>query len=106
MNGFFPIFNMIQADMAIMERAKIEGIKEVIERINETATKEGNTPLAQATRLRVASMMLSVFDAKPTELEDLELIAEEIADIYCKIKIIIAKKKKEGENNESRREQT
>lgn len=105
MNGFFPMFNMIQADMAIMERAKIEGIKEVIERINERATKEGNTPQTQATRLRIASLMLTVFEARP-ELEDLELIAEEIADIYCKVKIIIAKKKKEVESDESRREQT
>jgi hypothetical protein len=87
------LVNMIQADLAIIESAKELGIKEIIEISNEQATKEGNTSQAQAARLRIASLMLTIFDEKLTELEDLELIAEEIADIYCKIKIIIDKKK-------------
>lgn len=103
MDRFFTMLDMIQADLAIIETAKKEGIKKVIERSNESITKERNTSQAQAFRLRIASLMLTVFEARP-ELEDLELIAEEIADIYCKIKIIIDKKKKEkeGENNELR----
>lgn len=102
MDRFLIMLNMIQADLAIIENAKKDGIKKVIERSNESVTKEGNTTQAQAFRLRVASLMLVISEAKPTELEDLELIAEEIADIYCKVKIIIDKKKKEkeGENNE------
>lgn len=100
-NRFLIMLNMIQADLAIMENAKKDGIKKVIERSNESVTKEGNTTQAQAFRLRVISLMLTIYEAKP-ELENLELIAEEIADIYCKVKIIIDKKKKEkeGENNE------
>jgi hypothetical protein len=93
MNRILNLVDMILADLAIIERAKKVGIKEIIEVSNETATKEGNTSQAQACRLRIASLMLKIFDEKPTELEDLELIAEEIADIYCKIKIIIDKKK-------------
>lgn len=84
---------MTQADLTVIEKAKKVGIKKIIEVSNEVATKEGNTSQAQACRLRIASLMLIIFDEKPTELEDLELIAEEIADIYCKIKIIIDKKK-------------
>ena len=104
MDRFLTMLDMIQADLAIIESAKKEGIKKVIERSNETTTKEGNTSQAQAFRLRVASLMLVISEAKPTELEDLELIAEEIADIYCRIKIIIDKRR--VENDESRREQT
>ena len=92
MDRFLTTLNMVQADLAIIETAKKEGIKKVIERSNESVTKEGNTTQAQAFRLRVASLMLVISEAKP-ELEDLELIAEEIADIYCKIKIIIDKRK-------------
>lgn len=92
MNGFLTLFNMIQADLAFMESAKKEGIKKVIERSNELVAKERDTSQAQAFRLHIASLMLTIFEAKP-ELEDLEFIAEEIADIYCKIKIIIDKKK-------------
>lgn len=99
MDRFLTTLNMVQADLAIIETAKKDGIKKVIERSNESIKKERNTLQAQAFKLRVASLMSTVFEAIPAELEDLELIAEEIADIYCKIKIIIDKKKKEGEND-------
>ncbi len=92
MNRNLNLVNMTQADLAIIERAKKVGIKEIIEVSNEVATEEGNTSQTQACRLRIASLMLLIFDEKPT---DLELIAEEIADIYCKIKIIIDKRKGE-----------
>lgn len=102
MDRFFTMLSMVQADLAIIETAKKDGIKKIIERSNESITKEKNTLQAQSFKLRIASLMSTVFEAIPAEIEDLELIAEEIADIYCRIKIIIDKKKKEkeGENDE------
>ena len=93
MNRILNLAKMIHADWVVIESAIKLGIKKVIEVSNKFATKEGNTSQVQACRLRIAFLMLKIFDEKPTELEDLELIAEEIADIYCKIKIIIDKKK-------------